>query len=32
MVFEMAKMKRNDVLFLQEMHSDVGNGADWSRE
>jgi len=31
-VFEMAKMKHIDVLFLQETHSDVGNEADWSRE
>jgi len=32
LVFETAKMKRIDVLFLQETHSDVGNEADWSRE
>ena len=31
-VFDMAKMKHIDVLFLQETHSDVGNEAEWSRE
>ena len=31
-VFETAKMKHIDVMFLQEIHSDVGNEADWSRE
>ena len=30
LVFEMAKMKHIDVLFLQETHSDVENEADWS--
>ena len=32
LVFDTAKMKHIDVLFLQETHSDVGNEADWSRE
>ncbi len=32
LVFEMAKMKHIDVLFLQETHSDAGIEADWSRE
>ena len=31
-VFETAKMKHIDVMFLQETHRDVGNEADWSRE
>ena len=32
LVFEMAKQKHIDVVFLQETHSDDGNEADWSRE
>ena len=31
-IFETAKIKKVDVLFLQETHSDGGNEADWRRE
>jgi len=31
-VFDTAKMKHIDVLFLQETHSDVVNEAEWGRE
>ena len=31
-IYETAKIKQVDVLFLQETHSDEGNEADWRRE
>ena len=31
-IFETAKIKKVDVLFLQETHSDGGNEADWRKE
>jgi len=31
-IHEFNKMKANDVLFLQETHSDSTNEADWRRE
>lgn len=32
LVFDIAQRKRIDVLFLQEVHSDKGNEADWEKE
>ena len=31
-LYELAKQKRLDVVFLQETHSDAGNAADWALE
>ena len=32
LIYETARSKRFDVLFLQETHSDTANEADWKRE
>lgn len=32
LVFDTARIKHVDVMFLQEIHSDRGNEADWEKE